>query len=283
MSKHWDHGYTTIPNSLLCDKNIDPYEKIILAVIYSFWYVEQKDLSLRYIHGVTGISIAKISVALSRLVKEKYIEKVKDAGDNTPAQYRASNRFSVTDFSRSNGGDGGAALGVHGTDRGYACDEPGVSVVRTKEITIKRNNNKKNYNTPAEPEHASNENENYDKEALDIIKTWNSHDNCLDFRETTRNLMEVCLFLNEARRDSIFPTEIAQAVRNFQKIAKDTWMTHKFDLSTFLGLYRAKGIFRRFLDDVFHEEVWIGNKNEDGKTKMDDEWARKVIEGALNS
>ncbi len=168
-SKHWDSGYTAIPNNFGNEINSLATRWIWLKVA-SFNYVDKKQLSVRYVSKISGCSISSSAKALKELEELGYIEQVEkyDAIKETQSIYKIRLKLCYNLDDVLSGStpltEGPEAVepeavepeavepeavepeaneGVLKKERGGVLKkERGCTKSDTKEITIKRNNNK---------------------------------------------------------------------------------------------------------------------------------------------
>ena len=86
----WDGGHELIPNSLLINDNLDPYDLNIFLLILSFHDRPDDYLTARELSLLTDISERQTNKSIKKLCKIEYIKEVKQAftdGKTAPSIY----------------------------------------------------------------------------------------------------------------------------------------------------------------------------------------------------
>jgi uncharacterized phage protein (TIGR02220 family) len=154
VSKHWGQGYTVLPNSFWIDKNLSFNEKGVLGIILSFWYVEDKKFSVKYLVGLSGLTRRTIQKCLSGLVEKNYIKKTGDydKANRIPCSYVATFHFQVDGVHEDEGYGKLPPPMVKNAPGGGANIAPGGGAKNApKELTSKRSNNKRNTSADSRP------------------------------------------------------------------------------------------------------------------------------------
>lgn len=254
-------SFAMVHRDVIADKRLEHADFRLLTYLLSF---SPCFPSINTIQKGTCISRKQIFISKDKLIAIGYLEYVPGNKEE-----RRSNRY----FVDSSASDTSVTI----TPGGSVTITPAlVQPLHPKRIIKKENI--KNINTLSERASALEEIKSYDQETKQVMDQWNSEEACLAYKETPRNFTELCLFLDRSSKEGIFPTEIRQAIENFQSVTKDTWMNYKHDLVAFLGLYKAKGIFRRFLDDTFHKELWVKTGDEAEEESHEDRMKRYAME-----
>ena len=279
MSKHWDSGFTVFSNSLICDKNLDCFDKIIFLLILSYHYRDENYMSLSYISKCTNISKNKVSKSLKSLLKHGMIKKVKEHTVNSPACYEATHRINIVSKTE---------IGEHSADRGVYRQKAqgvppestgGVPPESTKEIIIKRNNNKLKERDNFACNESKSETDNVVSEPFDylnnksqeVIKHWNNQEHLKECKLNHRIMQKLGMFLAKLEDDGYDHEDIKKAAINYSRVLsnRNSWRKNNCSLMAFFGLNGRKPQYEQFLDDYFDMTDYVNNKDDIEETLLE--------------